>query len=149
MSDITDPATRSRMMSGIKGKNTKPELIVRRALHARGFRFRLHAKELAGKPDVILPMWDAAVFVHGCFWHQHAGCTNARIPATRRDFWIAKLSANVERDARHSLQLQSLGWRVAIVWECSIRTAVKSGDTTLFERLATWLRDVNTPTLEI
>jgi DNA mismatch endonuclease (patch repair protein) len=137
------------MMSGIKGKNTQPELAVRRALHARGFRFRLHDKALAGKPDLVLPKWKAAVFVHGCFWHQHRGCSNASVPVTRQDFWIAKLNANVARDSRLALLLQSQGWRVAIVWECSIRMAVKSGDMTIFENLADWLCDVTRPYFEV
>ncbi len=136
-------------MSGIKGKNTQPELAVRRALHARGFRFRLHDKALAGKPDLVLPKWKAAVFVHGCFWHQHRGCSNASVPVTRQDFWIAKLNANVARDSRLALLLQSQGWRVAIVWECSIRMAVKSGDMTIFENLADWLCDVTRPYFEV
>lgn len=149
MTDMTDPATRSRMMSGIKGKNTKPELIVRSALHKRGFRFRLHDKSLAGRPDLVLPKWRAAVFVHGCFWHQHEGCSNANVPTTRRDFWAEKLAANTERDSRHVQQLMSQGWRVAIVWECSIRMAVKSGNLSLFECLADWLGGVKKPYLEL
>ncbi len=149
MTDITDPATRSRMMSGIKGKNTNPELVVRSALHVRGFRFRLHQKSLPGKPDLVLSKWKAVVFVHGCFWHRHTSCLNAKIPATRRDFWTAKLDTNTERDLRHAQQLQSQGWRVATVWECSIRKAVKSSDMTLFEMLSHWLLDSTKQSLEI
>jgi DNA mismatch endonuclease, patch repair protein len=96
--DIVDQQTRSRMMSGIRGKNTKPELALRRALHARGFRFRLHSKKVHGRPDLVLPKYRAVVFVHGCFWHQHEGCRYATTPATRSEFWQAKFAANVARD---------------------------------------------------
>ena len=101
MADIVDPETRSRMMSGIKGKNTRPELALRRALHARGFRYRLHDKRLPGKPDLILPRFRAAIFVHGCFWHRHEGCKYATTPATRPEFWQAKFRENAERDQRN------------------------------------------------
>ncbi|NQD96755.1 DNA mismatch endonuclease Vsr, partial [Pseudomonas sp. CrR25] len=100
MTDVVDTLTRSRMMSGIRGKNTKPEMLVRRALFKAGFRFRLHSKKLPGSPDVILPKRRVAIFVHGCFWHMHQGCTNARIPSTRTEFWRGKLKANVDRDRR-------------------------------------------------
>ena len=121
MADIVDPETRSRMMSGIRGKDTKPELALRRALHARGFRYRSHDKRLPGKPDLILPRFRAAIFVHGCFWHRHKGCKYATTPATRPEFWQSKFRENVERDQRNIDALLALGWRAAVVWECEIR----------------------------
>lgn len=138
--DITDGATRSRMMASIKGKNTRPEKSVRSALHARGFRFRLHDKALPGKPDIVLPKWNAAVFVHGCFWHLH-GCENSKIPSTREEFWTVKLKSNLERDRKHIHALRSTGWRVAVIWECSIRRALKAGSAEPYEKLSDWLRD--------
>lgn len=140
MADITDPKTRSRMMSGIRGKNTKPEIAIRHALHSRGFRYRLHVNDMAGKPDIVLPKWHAVVFVHGCFWHHHAGCTNASIPATRREFWLNKLNENQSRDKRNIEQLIERGWRVAVVWECSVRYMLKANDTVMIEGLSTWLK---------
>ena len=110
-------------MSGIGGKNTKPELLVRKALFAAGFRFRLHRKDLPGRPDVVLPSRRVVVFVHGCFWHAHQGCRYAKSPATRREFWEAKLASNVERDRRATKALLSAGWRVLVVWECATRSS--------------------------
>jgi DNA mismatch endonuclease (patch repair protein) len=105
------------MMSGIRGLNTKPEIIVRKALFATGFRFRLHRKDLPGCPDIVLPRLRVAIFVHGCFWHVHQGCRHARIPTSRREFWEAKLAANVARDVRAVDALLLEGWRVLVVWE--------------------------------
>jgi DNA mismatch endonuclease, patch repair protein len=119
--DIVDQQTRSRMMSGIRGKNTKPELALRRALHARGFRFRLHSGKVHGRPDLVLPKHRAVVFVHGCFWHRHEGCRYATVPATRPEFWRAKFDANVARDNAIRTRLLEDGWRVATVWECALR----------------------------
>lgn len=110
-------------MSGIGGRNTKPEIVVRKALFAAGFRFRLHRKDLPGRPDVVLSGRRVAVFVHGCFWHAHPGCRYARTPASRREFWEAKLAGNVERDGRARDALLSAGWRVLVVWECATRSA--------------------------
>jgi DNA mismatch endonuclease (patch repair protein) len=121
MADIVSRETRSRMMAGIQGKNTKPELLVRKYLHSRGLRFRLHAKELPGKPDLVFPKYKAVVFVHGCFWHQHAGCKYATMPSSRKHFWTNKLSENVERDSYQIAALCGLGWRVFVVWECELR----------------------------
>jgi DNA mismatch endonuclease, patch repair protein len=121
MIDIVDPATRSRMMAGIQGKNTKPELLVRKYLHSRGLRFRLHAKELPGKPDLVFPKYKAVVFVHGCFWHQHHGCKYATKPQNRAEFWSNKLSENVKRDSYQMAALEGLGWRVLVVWECELQ----------------------------
>jgi len=148
MADITDAGTRSRMMGAIKGKDTLPELSVRRALHAKGFRFRLHDKSLVGKPDLVLPKWKAVVFVHGCFWHQH-GCSNSKMPVTRLEFWEEKLKSNTERDKRQLAQLRSEGWRIAVIWECTIRKEMKSANGALFEQLADWLRNTSSASLEM
>lgn len=137
MADVVSPSVRSRMMSGIKGKHTKPEILVRKALHAAGYRFRLHRKDLPGAPDVVLPGMRVAIFAHGCFWHMHAGCKNAKLPATRPDFWRDKLRGNVERDARAIDDLCSQGWRVLTVWECATRDAALA--ESLPEILSTWI----------
>lgn len=118
MADIVDPKTRSRMMSGIRGKNTSPELAVRRHLHVAGLRFRLHYTSLPGKPDLVLPKYRAIVQVRGCFWHQHSGCKYAYMPKSNVEFWSSKLKANVVRDARNDAALRTRGWRVFVVWEC-------------------------------
>lgn len=123
MTDIVDKATRSRMMSGIRGKDTKPELVLRRAMHAIGLRYRLHRKDLPGSPDIVMPGRRAVIFVHGCYWHRHEGCRFATTPATRPEFWQAKFEANMARDRRHVMQLLREDWRVATVWECALRTA--------------------------
>jgi len=120
MVDVVDPATRSRMMSNIRGKNTKPELLVRKYLHARGLRYRLHVKNLPGKPDLVFPKYRTVVFVHGCFWHHHAGCKYATMPSSRPGFWANKLSDNVARDQYQYAALTELGWRVFVVWECEL-----------------------------
>jgi len=121
MVDVVDKVTRSRMMSGIHGKNTKPELLVRKYLHGRGLRFRLHAKKLPGKPDLVFPKYKTVVFVHGCFWHRHSGCKFATTPSTREHYWTNKLSENVARDSYQIAALGGLGWRVLVVWECELR----------------------------
>ncbi|MCI8209408.1 very short patch repair endonuclease [Pseudomonas sp. S25] len=119
--DVVDRATRSRMMSGIRGKDTKPELIVRSFLHAQGYRFRLHRKDLPGKPDIVLPRLKVCIFVHGCFWHRHVGCRYAVMPKSRVDFWTEKLEANVDRDRKTLENLDRCGWNVFIVWECELK----------------------------
>ncbi|WP_085885858.1 very short patch repair endonuclease [Oceanibacterium hippocampi] len=138
MTDIVDQKTRSRMMSGIRGKNTKPELALRRALHARGFRFRLHSKKVHGRPDLVLPKLRAAVFVHGCFWHRHVGCRYTTTPSTRRDFWQEKFEANVARDEAVLGRLLEDGWRAATVWECALRKTNQVNATA--DLLSAWLR---------
>jgi len=117
--DVVDAVTRSRMMAGIRGKDTKPELIVRSFLHRAGLRFRLHAK-LPGKPDLVLPKYRAAVFVHGCFWHRHEGCRYATTPANNAAFWQEKFAANVRRDSLVRQQLEKLGWLVLVIWSCEL-----------------------------
>ncbi|TAZ42060.1 very short patch repair endonuclease [Rhizobium ruizarguesonis] len=138
MTDIVDPTTRSRMMAGIKGKNTKPELVLRRALHAQGLRFRLHSTKITGAPDIVLPKYKAAVFVHGCFWHRHFRCRYATTPSTRPEFWQAKFAANVSRDNAVKSKLLEAGWRVATVWECALRKQNHVEGTA--RQLADWLR---------
>ena len=108
------------MMSGIRGKNTKPELLVRSGLHREGLRFRLDARDLPGRPDIVLPRWKAVVFVHGCFWHRHAGCRYCYTPKTRVDFWKGKFAANVRRDREVSETLLAECWKVYVLWECDI-----------------------------
>lgn len=112
-------AARSRNMAAIRGKNTKPEMLVRSWLHRNGFRFRLHRKDLPGKPDIVLQKYRTVIFVHGCFWHSH-GCKNSVVPRTRREFWVEKLGVNRVRDETAQLALKKLGWRVTVVWECEL-----------------------------
>jgi DNA mismatch endonuclease, patch repair protein len=138
VTDIVDQQTRSRMMSGIRGKNTKPELALRQALHARGFRFRLHSGKIHGRPDLVLPKHRAVVFVHGCFWHRHEGCRYTTVPATRPEFWRAKFDANVARDSAARIKLLEDGWRVATVWECALRKPDQVNVTA--DLLSAWLR---------
>lgn len=117
---MTDPA-RSAVMRAVRGKDTGPELKVRRAAHALGYRFRLHRKDLPGSPDLVFPRLKTAVFVHGCFWHGHDCARGARMPKTNTDYWRAKISRNVARDARTSVELQALGWKVETIWECELK----------------------------
>lgn len=125
-------------MSRIRGQDTKPEVLLRKALHASGFRYRLHDKRLPGKPDLVLPHYKAVVFVHGCFWHCHPGCKASHVPKTNAAFWESKFSRNVARDARNVNELMALGWRVFTVWECSTNTKAKAGDQA--SKLAVLLR---------
>lgn len=122
MADVVDAATRSRMMAGIRGKDTKPEMIVRRALHARGFRYTLHNRKLPGSPDLCFPKYRAVIFVHGCFWHGHE-CELFQWPKTRQEFWQEKIGANRKRDRRVVRELRRQGWRVITVWECAVKNA--------------------------
>ncbi len=122
MTDVMSQSTRSALMSRIRGKDTSPELAVRQLTHRLGFRFRLHRRDLPGTPDLVLPKLKKAVLVHGCFWHRHEGCKNAVLPKTRQEWWQAKLSGNVARDARNTELLASQGWDVLILWECEIRS---------------------------
>lgn len=121
MVDVVDRKTRSRMMAGIRGKNTRPEMFVRKLLHSHGFRYRLHAKNLPGSPDIVLPKWRVAIFVHGCFWHRHEGCRYATTPTSNLERWQTKFAENVARDRRNIADLVTAGWRVLVLWECKIK----------------------------
>lgn len=132
MTDIVDRATRSRMMSGIRARNTKPEIAVRSFLHRSGLRFRLHSGSLPGTPDLVLSRWHAVVFVHGCFWHRHPGCMKAYTPKSNRRFWMTKFRTNVARDIATTEALRRAGWRVFTIWECQVTPA----------RLAKLVRDI-------
>ncbi|MGE8096360.1 very short patch repair endonuclease [Pseudomonas fluorescens] len=129
--DVVDQATRSRMMAAVRSINTRPELIVRRFLHAHGYRFRIHQKNLPGKPDIVLAKFRVCIFVHGCFWHHHPECRYATSPKTRCEFWNEKFSRNVARDIENVEALKVLGWRVLIIWECQL----KKGQDTLDQLL--------------
>jgi len=119
--DVVDKATRSQMMAGIRGRDTKPERVLRTALHSAGFRYRLHVSNLPGKPDLVFSKYNAVVLVHGCFWHRHSGCWWCSAPSSNSEFWAAKFDQNTRRDAKNVADLEDLGWRVAIVWECALR----------------------------
>lgn len=136
MTDTVDRVTRSRMMSGIRARHTKPERRVRTALHAAGFRFKLHVGALPGRPDLVFPKFRAVVLVQGCFWHRHKGCQATTNPASNVEFWHRKFRENVERDARNSALLRRGGWRIATVWECAVR---RMTDQAIAETLAEWL----------
>ena len=120
MADIVDVQRRSELMAGIRGKDTAPELAVRRIAHGMGLRFRLHRKNLPGRPDLVFPRHRLAVFVHGCFWHQHQDCRFAHIPKSRVSFWTEKFAANMARDKKNIAALHALGWRVLVIWECQV-----------------------------
>ena len=137
MVDVVDKATRSRMMAGIRAKNTKPEVALRSALHRLGFRFRIHDRKLPGRPDIVFPRYRAAVQVHGCFWHRHEGCRFTTNPSSNAEFWQAKFQANATRDRAAELKLQENGWRIGVVWECAIR---ERGAADIAAQLASWLR---------
>lgn len=122
MPDVLTPAQRSYNMSRVRGRNTKPEVLLRRGLHQKGLRFRLHAAELPGKPDLVFPRYRAVILVHGCFWHGH-DCPLFSLPSTRQEFWCSKIAGNRERDCKATKSLISDGWRVMTVWECSLRGA--------------------------
>ena len=121
MADRISPAARSALMSRVRSKNTKPELLVRSVLHRMGYRFRIHQRNLPGTPDIVLRRHSTAIFVHGCFWHGHAGCKRAGLPETRRDFWETKISRNIDRDSVAIAALERLGFRVLVLWECELK----------------------------
>lgn len=122
MADHISPERRSWLMSRVKGKNTTPEIRVRRLAHATGLRFRLHRRDLPGKPDIIFPRYKVALFVHGCFWHRHPGCKKASSPKTRQEFWTQKFEKNIARDQRNVRDLENAGWSTLVVWECETKS---------------------------
>lgn len=139
MPDVVTPEVRSRMMSGIRGKNTKPELVIRRGLHARGFRFRLHDRKLPGTPDLVFPKYHAVLFVHGCFWHGH-DCHLFKWPSSRPDFWKSKLNRNKEVDTSVKAKLVESGWRYGVVWECALKGRTKLPIKSVIDLCENWLR---------
>lgn len=138
MTDTVSPAVRSQIMSRVRSKNTKPEILVRRGLHAMGFRYRLHRKDLPGKPDIVFPRYRAVILVHGCFWHGH-DCALFRLPKTRRDWWRRKIERNRERDAGNRVALTERGWRRLEIWECAFRGRVRRPIEVVVEEAAAWL----------
>ena len=137
--DSVTPAVRNRMMAGIKGKNTKPEIMIRSALHRRGFRFRLHRKDLPGKPDLVFTGRCTVIFVHGCFWHCH-NCHLFRWPKSHESFWKEKITKNIERDREQYLTLADTGWRVGTVWECALKGKTRLSIEDVADQCAIWLR---------
>lgn len=127
-------------MQAIRSKNTKPEILLRRLLHARGFRFRLHVKDLPGTPDIVLPKYRAAILVHGCFWHGH-DCYLFKLPQQRREFWQEKIEANRTRDIRNRQELKNAGWRVLVIWECALKGRLRQPVDTLVSEVDMWIRD--------
>ncbi|GJH07708.1 DNA mismatch endonuclease Vsr [Caballeronia novacaledonica] len=123
--DTLTPAERSARMALVRAKDTKPELLVRRLVHGMGYRYRLHRRELPGTPDLVFPGRGKVIFIHGCFWHRHVRCALARLPKSRGDFWLPKLTANAERDARNVRALRRLGWNVLTIWECQLGDTAK------------------------
>jgi DNA mismatch endonuclease (patch repair protein) len=122
MADVHDKATRSYNMSRIKGKDTKPEMLVRKFLHAQGFRYRLHVKNLPGKPDIVLPRHKTVIFIHGCFWHGHEHCKYYVIPKTRTEWWVNKINSNIFNDTKAIKALKKEGWKVIVLWECGLKS---------------------------
>ncbi|MFA7439444.1 MAG: very short patch repair endonuclease [Sphingomonadaceae bacterium] len=147
MVDSVSAEVRSRMMAGIKASNTRPEMLLRRGLHAQGFRFRLHDRNLPGKPDIVLPRYRAVIFAHGCFWHGH-DCHLFRWPSTRPEFWQAKITRNQAVDKRTGEALAAAGWRQAIVWECALKGRTRLPLPEVLSTLSEWLRS-QTPLIEI
>lgn len=138
MADVVDKATRSRMMAGISGQNTAPELLIRSLLHREGYRFRLHRKDLPAKPDIVLPKFRAVILIHGCFWHGHR-CHMFKWPKSNTVFWRTKILSNLKRDRRSIAELGALGWRVMTVWECALRGRGAMRSEVLVRRISRWL----------
>ena len=144
VADVVPRQKRSQMMAGIKGKNTLPELALRRGLHARGFRFRLHRRDIPGVPDLVFPSRQAVLFAHGCFWHHHS-CHLFKWPSTRREFWRDKIGRNVTRDESVAKDLSSQGWRVGVVWECALKGRTRRSLEEVLNECVDWLKsDRNT-----
>ena len=139
MADVVSPEKRSEMMSGIRGKDTKPELLIRKSLHARGFRYRLHDSKLPGKPDLAFPRYKAVIEIHGCFWHGH-DCHLFKWPSSRKAFWKGKITGNMERDRKNHAALEQLGWRILTIWECALKGRTRKPLDDVIEQTASWLR---------
>lgn len=137
--DTLSSEQRSLAMSRVKPRDTKPEMVLRRALHARGLRYRLHDKRLAGRPDIVLPRWRAVIFVHGCFWHGH-DCVRGALPQSNRDFWSEKITNNTRRDGAQLARLCADGWRVATVWQCALLGKNRLSAVLVAEHIHCWLR---------
>jgi len=137
--DIVNRETRSRMMSGIKGKDTKPEILLRTGLHRLGFRYRLHARNLPGQPDIVLAKWRAIIFVHGCFWHGH-DCHLFKMPSTRTEFWRNKIAGNAQRDSKAIWQLANDGWRIGTIWECALKGRTRRQLKDVLRQTKHWLK---------
>lgn len=136
MSDIYSKEKRSIIMSKISSKNTKPEILVRKYLFAHGFRFRVNDKRLPGKPDILLPKYKSIIFVNGCFWHGHRNCKDSTLPTSNADYWRNKIESNIERDKREQMQLEQMGYKVFIIWQCQLKSKVKESTLqNLVERL--------------
>jgi DNA mismatch endonuclease (patch repair protein) len=148
MVDVLSPQQRSFNMSRIRGRDTKPELLLRRALHGRGFRFRLHRRDLPGRPDLVFPSRRAAMFVHGCFWHGH-GCHLSKMPTTRAEFWQRKINGTMARDRVAMDELNAAGWRVLVIWECGMRGPSRLDNEVLLETASAFLRSGKEGFLEI
>lgn len=140
MTDIVDKNKRSKMMSGIRGKNTNPELLMRKVLFKKGFRYKLHDKKLPGKPDMVFPKYGAVIFVHGCFWHGH-GCHLFKWPSTRPDFWRRKINRNIELDSINYKKLKSAGWRILTIWECAIKGKMRKPTEQVANEVEKWLKN--------
>ena len=138
MTDVHSKETRSKNMAAVSGKNTKPELLIRKGLHRRGFRYRLHDKKLPGKPDLVLPKYKAVIFVNGCFWHRH-DCHLFKWPSTRKEFWRSKINGNKARDIEAVKQLRSMGWRTLTVWECALKGKTRLPEDALISQVANWI----------
>jgi DNA mismatch endonuclease (patch repair protein) len=139
MTDVLTPEQRRLNMSRIRGRDTKPEMLLRRALHGRGLRFRLHRRDLPGRPDLVFPRFRAVIFVHGCFWHNH-DCPMFKWPATRKDFWSRKIKGNAERDRSARDALLSKNWRVLVLWECALRGPERRPVDTVADEVVRWLQ---------
>jgi DNA mismatch endonuclease (patch repair protein) len=138
VADVFDKETRSKNMSRIRAKDTKPELLIRRALHKRGYRYRLHRADLPGKPDIVLPKFKAVIEIRGCFWHGH-NCHLFKWPKSRSEFWEKKINQNIVRDKANTKKLEDLGWRVLTVWECSIKGKTHLGGRQLLDMIVDWI----------
>jgi DNA mismatch endonuclease (patch repair protein) len=139
MSDVVNKITRSRMMAGIKGKDTQPELIIRKRLHALGFRYNLHDTKLPGKPDLVFPKYKAVIFVNGCFWHGH-NCYLFKWPSSNDDFWQKKITRTIEKDKENISQLENSGWRILQIWECAIKGRERRSISEVILLTSNWLK---------